>query len=214
MLNILIMICLYFCYLDRQMEQIRDCKRSYDFEHSFDVLFIVKKQKVFFFRVVAEHIFMINVNQLAAGILILTNSGGDKCLNRLLFAIRKLQERFVGGKPPVDINSFQIIKIKVDMILFKFTVEIRNIKLIAVEVDQVPIGFGKCYKCLENIHFVLVICCHPLNCTPCSRLNGCIIVCAADHVQIGAAYIKSCSFYVNKQCLTWNTEIFDWVFGP
>ena len=100
-----------------------------------------------------------------------------------------------------------------DIVLLQFALQIRDIELISIKVDQIAVRGGKSRKSVQYIDFVLVVGGKPLNGMPACGFAGAFVkISTADHIEIGTVHVQTGCFYIDKQCLVWNTEIFNRVF--
>ena len=156
---------------------------------------------------------MINVDQFTACVLVLPRRGSDKIFDGLLFAVWKLQEGPVGRQPPVDIDPLKVVKIEMNIVLLHFVLQVGDVKLIAVKMDQIAVWPGKCDKCIQYIGLIFIVGRKPLYGLPAGGLvRTPVKIGASDQIETGAAHIQSGGLYIDKQCLVWNTEVFDRVF--
>ena len=141
-MDIIVVIGLYLAGFDAVVEQIVIGKDGKDFQHTFHVIGIVKKQHMVKIVIVGGKIIMINTDQLTAGISIFSRNS-EEVFNGFLFAVWKLQKVFVGIDALIDINPLKFVEIIGQIISDQFFPQVRKVKAVSIVMDQIRIIFCK-----------------------------------------------------------------------
>ena len=83
-------------------------------------------------------------------------------LQRFLLAVGRVEEKFVGRDPLVDIDPIKVVKIVRQLMHLTFLDKIRQVKVVAVKMYQMGVVPGEQEKIPKKRLFIAVALCKPL----------------------------------------------------
>ena len=136
--RVLVIVSLYLFCAHGLVEQVIISQNGKRLQHALQVVGIVEEEGVLrkFGRIL--DIVVVQTDQLTAGEDILAVNS-KILLQRLLFTVRKAQNKLVGRNPSVDVKSLKSIKAVRQGQLLTFLLDEGEVKVIPVKMDQIAV---------------------------------------------------------------------------
>ena len=145
---------------------------------------------------------MVNLDQFTAVVEVFSLNAEER-LQCLLLTVRDVEECLVWGDAFVQVNAVKPVKIMRQLMLGTFLQQIRQIKIVAVKVDQVRKGGCKGKEVIKQSRFLNGILTKPLADLPGTLcIKGC-----ADQIERGAFRSKAGGLNIQKQELFQGSDL-------
>ena len=191
-----IAVCLHFFRADIPVEKIIKCQKRKQMQHPLDIGAVMEKQQSAGVSGKGLHICFVNFNQFPAMKAVFPGNA-KKRFQRFLFTVWNVQKCFVGRNASIQIDPGKAVKIVRKFMLFAFLHQVWQVKIIAVEMDQMRERGCKVKKGVQQGSFLYGIIAEPLPDLPVSvrKESG------SDQIEGGAFCGESRGFNIYKQKL-------------